>query len=165
MISAAPIAALARIHIFAGLREDVLAHLAAHCRERHVEAGDVIVEENVMGREMFLIGEGRVRIVGQHGRSGATVLAELGEGDFFGEMSLIECTRRSASAVAAEPGVLYALSNADIHGLFKKWPDQFSILILNISRDLCRRLRKMNELVAAGRAERSWDFSPEVCLD
>lgn len=102
-----------------------------------------------MGREMFLIAEGGVRIVTRCGQPTETVLAELSAGDFFGEMSLIECSRRSASAIATEPCVLYTLSNTDIHGLFKRWPDQFSILILNISRDLCRRLRTMNELVAA----------------
>jgi hypothetical protein len=45
--------------------------------------------------------------------------------------------------------VLFALSNSEIHALFKRWPDQFSILILNIARDLCRRLRAMNRVVAA----------------
>ena len=76
----------------------------------------MIVEENVMGREIFLIAEGVVRIVSRSNQPGETVLAELGAGEFFGEMSVIECTRRSASAIAIEPGVLYALSNADIHG-------------------------------------------------
>jgi hypothetical protein len=52
--------------------------------------------------------------------------------------------------VALTPGTLYALSNSDIHRLFKEWPDQFAILILNISRDLCRRLRAMNRLLAPG---------------
>jgi CRP-like cAMP-binding protein len=151
MIAAAsPRDALAGIHIFAGLRDEVLDTLAERCQARSVAAGDVIVEENVMGREMFLIGEGRIRIVGHRGSPGEMVLAELGGGEFFGEMSVIECTRRSASAVALTPGTLYALSNSDIHRLFKEWPDQFAILILNISRDLCRRLRAMNRLLAPG---------------
>ena len=148
--TATPRAALAGIHIFAGLRDEVLDTLAERCAERPVEPGEVIVEEDVMGREMYLIAEGRIRIVGQRGLPGETVLAELGGGDFFGEMSVIECTRRSASAIAVAPSVLYALSNSDIHGLFKRWPDQFSILILNISRDLCRRLRAMNRLFTPG---------------
>jgi CRP-like cAMP-binding protein len=109
-----------------------------------------VVEENVLGREMFLIGEGRIRIINQRGLPGEKVLAELGGGEFFGEMSVIECTRRSASAVALTAGTLYALSNSDIHRLFKQWPDQFAILILNISRDLCRRLRAMNRLFTPG---------------
>jgi CRP-like cAMP-binding protein len=155
-----PVAALAGIHIFAGLRKEVLETLAQCCIERHVEAGETIVEENSMGREIYLIAEGGVRIVSQCGLPGETALAELGRGGFFGEMSVIECARRSASAIAVEPSVLYALSNADIHGLFKRWPDQFSILILNISRDLCRRLRAMNKLFAAGQGLSLAGYSP-----
>jgi CRP-like cAMP-binding protein len=149
MISETARAALAQIHIFAGLRDEVLDHLAERCAERHIDTGEVVIEEDVTGREMYLIGEGAVRIVSGAQQPGETVLAELEAGDFFGEMSVIECTRRSATAVATEPSVLFALSNSDIHALFKRWPDQFSILILNISRDLCRRLRAMNRLVAS----------------
>lgn len=150
MATTSPQDALAGIHIFAGLRDEVLETLARRCVELRVEQGDMIVEENVMGREMFLIAQGSVRIISHCGLPGETVLAELSAGDFFGEMSVIECTRRSASCIAAEPSVLYSLSNTEIHALFKRWPDQFSILILNISRDLCRRLRAMNLLFAPG---------------
>jgi CRP-like cAMP-binding protein len=162
MISETARAALAHIHIFAGLRDEVLDHLADRCAERRVEAGDVVVEEDVMGREMFLIAEGGVRIVSRSNTPGETVLAELDAGDFFGEMSLIECTRRSASAIASEPTILFALSNAEIHGVFKRWPDQFSILILNISRDLCRRLRTMNKLFAAHQSAGIASFGPAI---
>lgn len=154
--------ALAGIHIFAGLRDEVLESLAQRCTEIRAEQGDMIVEENVMGREMYLIAEGSVRIVSQLGLPSETVLAELGAGDFFGEMSVIECSRRSASGIATEPSVLYALSNTEIHALFKRWPDQFSILILNISRDLCRRLRAMNKLFAAGHGAHLLGCGPSV---
>jgi len=163
MISETARAALAHIHIFAGLRDEVLDHLADRCVERRIDAGGIVLEEDDPGREMFLIAEGTVRIVAHWRRPGETVLAELESGDFFGEMSLIECTRRSASAIATEPSVLFALSNSDIHGLFKRWPDQFSILILNISRDLCRRLRTMNKLVAAGRSAGFAGCGPTIC--
>lgn len=162
MNSASARDALSQIHIFAGLRDDVLDSLAGRCAARLIRPGDVIVEENVMGREMYLIAEGAVRIVSHSNQPGETVLAELGAGEFFGEMSVIECTRRSASAIAIEHGVLYTLSNTDIHGLFKKWPDQFSILILNISRDLCRRLRAMNRLFASNQSLGLAGFGPGI---
>ncbi|MEA3210053.1 MAG: hypothetical protein QOE70_3110 [Chthoniobacter sp.] len=145
-----PKAALEQIHIFAGLREEVIEGLAGHCRPLVANAGDLIVEENLVGREMYLIYRGRVRIVGQLGTESETLFAELGPGDFFGEMCLIECARRSASAVALEQSLLYSLGNADMHWLFKRWPEQFSILMLNIARDLCRRLRAMNNFVTNG---------------
>ena len=135
---------LEAVHIFAGLSEEVISDLSASCVEVRADAGELVVVEDVMGRELFLIGEGRVRIVSGYSTSDAIELAELGAGEFFGEMSLIECRRRAASAVALDATRLFSLSNGDIHRLFKRHPDQFAILILNISRDLSRRLRSMN---------------------
>ena len=160
MQTASPISVLRHIHIFTGLNDEVLGCLAQQCRESRCEPGETIVEQNAMGREMYLIGSGRVRIVSDRFSAKETVLAELGPGDFFGEMSMIECRRRSATAVAVEPSVLYALSNTDIYRLFKEWPEQFSILILNVARDLCRRLRTMNELFVEMRPTRQrWRFA------
>jgi CRP-like cAMP-binding protein len=130
------------------LGDDVLGELAGLCKKVRVEEGDVIVDENEIGKELFLIKEGRVRIVGQRGSKNETVFSELGAGEFFGEMCVIESVPRSASVLAAESTLLYSLAAADIKRLGEKRPDQFSILLLNIGRDLCRRLRVMNKLFA-----------------
>ncbi len=142
---------LRKMHIFAGLNEAALSALSAACRESEAAPGQIVVSEGTPGSEMFLIGSGRVEVVKRAGASGETVLASLGPGDFFGEMSLIECMIRSASIRCVEPSTLYALRSADLIRLFQRWPDQYAILIVNIARDLCRRLRSMDE-VFAGRA-------------
>jgi CRP-like cAMP-binding protein len=97
---------------------------------------------------MYLIRQGEINIVSHRATPHETLLARLKPGGFFGEMCLIECRGRSAAAIAATPAVLHALAYADIHRLFKWRPDEFSILILNIARDLCRRLRTMNDRCA-----------------
>ena len=67
-----------------------------------------------------------------------------------GEMCIIEPVVRSASVRALdEPTVLFALHSSDLHRLYKINPEQFSILILNIARDICRRLRQVDELYTA----------------
>jgi len=68
----------------------------------------------------------------------------------FGEMCIIESVARSASIRALdEPTVLFALHSSDLHRLYKINPEQFSILILNIARDICRRLIQVDELYSA----------------
>jgi CRP-like cAMP-binding protein len=140
---------LRKIHIFAGLTDEVIDELAALCQPVHAAPGHAIIDEKVMGREMYVIAAGRVRIVRGAGSPEQVVLAELSAGDFFGEMCVIECVPRSASVHAEDESLLYSLSSSDIHRLFKRWPDQCAILLLNIARDLCRRLRMMDEKFAA----------------
>ena len=115
-------AAIAHIHIFAGLRDEVLDHLAQQCEERHLVAGEVAVEEDVLGREMFLIAEGTVRIVTRSGQPTETVLAELGAGDFFGEMALITGQPRSADVTALDYGSFLTLSVRDFREFLRRFP-------------------------------------------
>ncbi len=66
----------------------------------HFKEGDIIFEENEEDcEEMYIIDSGRVNIVKKIGDTDIT-LATLDEGDFFGEMSLITGSKRSASAIA-----------------------------------------------------------------
>jgi len=139
-----------KVRIFAGLSGGALAALEDACRRQTAKKGALIVKEGTPGRHWFLIGQGRVEVI-KVGRSGETRLVELGAGDFFGEMSIIECRKRSASIRALEPIILYRLERGDLLRVFQKWPGQYAILIYNIARDLCRRLREMDE-VFAGRA-------------
>jgi CRP/FNR family transcriptional regulator, cyclic AMP receptor protein len=78
-----------------------------------------------------------------------TVLAVLGPQDFLGEMSIIECVARSASVRAVEDTSLFALRGTDLYRLFQHHPDQYAIVILNIARDLSRRLRAIDEKFSA----------------
>jgi len=78
-----------------------------------------------------------------------TILAALRPKDFLGEMSIIECVARSASVRAVEDTSLFALKGTDLYRLFKRYPDQYAIVILNIARDLSRRLRAIDEKFSA----------------
>ncbi len=137
------------IHIFAGLNEKAISALTAAAQETKVQKGELVVREGSPGREMFLIGQGRVEVVKAAGSPQEVVLARLEAGDFFGEMSIIESRTRSASIRALEPALFYSLRCDDLLRLFNQWPDQYGILIFNIARHLCRRLRSMDEVFAA----------------
>jgi len=140
------ISLLQKVPIFAGLSEEVVTAFAEAGRQERVEAGAVIVEQGAPGREMFIVVEGEVEVLKQRQASRELTLATLAVGEFFGEMCIIQCMPRSATVKAVKPCLLFALTNGDILRLFRKCPDQFSILILNIARDLCRRLQRLDEL-------------------
>jgi CRP-like cAMP-binding protein len=98
---------------------------------------------------MFIVYSGRVEFVKHLAQPHETVLAVFGPKNFVGEMSMIECVARSASVRAVDDTFLFALKGTDLYHLFKRHPDQYAIVILNIARDLSRRLRAIDEMFAA----------------
>ena len=109
----------------------------------------MLINQGDEGNTFFILKSGKVEIVLQQKPHKEAILASLDPMSCFGEMALIECMRRSASVRALEDGQAYVLSNADLYHLFKKSPDQYAIIILNIARDLCRRIRELNQIFIA----------------
>jgi len=140
---------LQAIPIFAGLTAAALSEIASAVEEVVFRRGDIIVNEGEPGNRMFIIGSGSVEIVKNLAQSKETVLAVLRPRDFLGEMSIIECVSRSASVRAVEDTSLLALKAIDLYRLFQRHPDQYAIVILNIARDISRRLRALDEKYAA----------------
>lgn len=136
---------LQHIPVFAGLDAPALQELAEDVHEVSFSAGALIVREGVPGSEMFIIHTGRVEIIKHYGESRESTLAVMQARDFFGEMAIIECVARSASVRALKSTLLLGLKSSHLHQLFKHRPDQYAIVILNIARDLSRRLRALDE--------------------
>lgn len=140
---------LQTIPIFAGLNVNAVSEIAHAVEEAEFRAGEIIVREDEPGNRMFIIHSGRVEVVKHLGQPRETVLATFGAKDFLGEMSIIECVARAASLRTVEDTFLFALKGTDLYHLFKRQPDQYAIVILNIARDLSRRLRAIDELFTA----------------
>ena len=68
-------------------------------KKRRYKSGEVIIDEQEEGREMYIIHSGRVKIV-MSAEDNEIILATLDSGDFFGEMSLITGNKRFATAIA-----------------------------------------------------------------
>jgi CRP/FNR family cyclic AMP-dependent transcriptional regulator len=140
---------LETIPIFAGLNADAVSEIAQCVEEAEFRAGEIIVREDEPGNRMFIIHSGRVEVVKHLGQPRETVLATFGSRDFLGEMSIIECVARAASLRTIDDSFLFALRGTDLYHLFRHHPDQYAIVILNIARDLSRRLRAIDELFTA----------------
>ncbi len=110
---------------------------------RRYDAGEIIFEMGTPGLGMYVIVEGRVKIVSQEeGRE--VVLTELKEGDFFGEMSLIDEVERSAGAVAVAPTKLVGLFRPQLRELMNHRPRLGNIIFERLARIVVQRLRQSN---------------------
>ncbi len=129
-----------RVPILGALRHEALAFLLRHTSTLRVAAGDVIFLEGSVGECLYIIEEGRVEI-SQVQDGGSRVLAVFGPGDCFGEMALIDCQPRSATATALEPARLCTVTGNTLFELYRFDVEQFAVMQMNISREVIRRLR------------------------
>jgi CRP-like cAMP-binding protein len=137
------------VPIFAGLDEAALNLLWERATESEAPANTVIVREGENGNRFYLVGRGTVRVCKNLGQPNEIELAKLGPGDFFGEMCILETLPRCASVQAVVDTTLYSLTSLTFFHLYEQMPRQYSILVLNIARDLSRRLRHVDEIFAA----------------
>jgi CRP-like cAMP-binding protein len=135
-----------KIPIFAGLNTVAIDLLLDEAEEVSVPAGSVIVSEGEAGHQMYVIAAGMVRVCKRFDRADEVELARLRAGNFFGEMCILETLPRAATVQAVPATRLYTLSSQTFYHLFKTMPDQYSLLLLNIARDLSRRLRHLDDL-------------------
>ena len=127
---------------FGGLSDASLALLISMMIERGFDAGAIVVAEGEQGRSMYVVHSGEL-VVSKLGESGRAVrLARLGPGDFFGEMTLIEMQNRSASVITESPTVLYELTARNLYAFYKADIHAYTMVLQNINRELCRRLRR-----------------------
>jgi CRP/FNR family transcriptional regulator, cyclic AMP receptor protein len=142
-------ASLQGIPIFAGLSEEALDLLLAKALDITAAAGEAVVTEGQVGNRFYVITEGTVRVCKDDGHGAKVELARLGPKEFFGEMCMLETLPRSASVQAVGAARLLSLSSFDFLRLYNQMPDQYGILVLNLARDLSRRLRHLDEVFAA----------------
>lgn len=108
---------LKAISLFSGLSDDELALVAQFVSEVSVSEGKHLVDEGDYAYEFFMIEDG----VAEVSRGGEHV-ADLGPGDFFGEIGLLEKQQRNASVVAKTRMRLITLSHWDVSRLQKRVP-------------------------------------------
>jgi CRP/FNR family transcriptional regulator, cyclic AMP receptor protein len=140
---------LENVPIFAGLDGQSLQLLLEHTVEQNHTGGEVIVKEGEKSSSMFVIASGMVRVCKNFGLPGEIELATLGPKEFFGEMCIVDTLPRCATIQAREPSTVFSISSMAFYRLYKTMPAQHSILVLNIARDLSRRLRNLDALFAA----------------
>lgn len=129
---------LAAVPMFAACSPDELALLARLADEVHVPAGDRVIGTGELGREFFVIENGRARVVRQ-GRQ----VAELGTGDYFGELALLGEPMRNADVAAITDCDLVVLTSAQFSGLLEDVPSLARTLLRGMARRLAEADRRL----------------------
>lgn len=130
---------------FGGLSDPSLDLLISMLVERRFDAGATVVMEGEPGRSLFIVKSGRLAVSKRATTGSAIPISVLQPGDFFGEMTLIEMQNRSATVVTETPTVLYELTAQKLYACYKADTHAYVIVLQNVNRELCRRLRRADE--------------------
>lgn len=122
--------------LFAGVDAAGLVALSERMVEVDYPKGGVIARQGDVGTGFFVVASGSVEVV----RDGA-VIARLGPGEFFGELSVLDGLPRTAQVVAAEPTTCLALASWEFEGVVRDNPS----VALSVMRGLASRLRGLTE--------------------
>ena len=136
---------LRKVPLFATMREGDILAFAELVRERSFPKGSVIVFEDDPGDALYLVARGQVKVVliGEDGRE--VILSVLGEGNFFGEMSLIDEKPRSATVIAMVDSIVLVLRREDFQSRLRTSPE----IAIALLRELSRRLRRADEKIGS----------------
>jgi CRP-like cAMP-binding protein len=141
-------AELRNIGLFGALSDEILDYLAGMLTVVTPETGDVIFNEGDEGNALYALLSGEIEVLKQSRTGVDARVAVLGPGDWFGEMSIVDIQPRSATVRSLAPARLARLSSADLDALYRHDVRSYAIIVLNIARELSRRLRVADGILA-----------------
>ena len=144
-----PIATLRDVGLFGGLDDETLGVLASTLPVEFFEPGQRIVTEGDPAREMFVILDGELEVL-KRAPSGAEIrVAMLGPSSWFGEMSILDVQARSASVRTLAPCRVLRITSEHVDRcLYRRDLKAYSLFVMNIARELSRRLRVTDSILA-----------------
>ncbi|MCS6797165.1 MAG: cyclic nucleotide-binding domain-containing protein [Myxococcota bacterium] len=137
------------IGLFGGLSDETLAVLARELPTEAAEVGAYVVREGSLARDMYVVIGGELEVLKGTRAGGEVRVALLGPGDWFGEMAVVDVQPRSASVRAVAPTLLVRMSADDVDRLlYRRDLKDYALFVMNIARELSRRLRVADGIVA-----------------
>lgn len=129
---------LKMVSIFSELSDETLHRIEQQLSEKRYKKNNLIIFEDDRGLSLFIIKSGRVKISRISEEGGEVILAILGEGDFFGEISVIDGLSRSATVTSLDDVELLVMKREDFLNILKTYPS-VSVALL---KELTTRIRK-----------------------
>lgn len=135
---------LRQMPIFGGLKTETLEFLLDLSQEVLVPEGDYFFQEHDKGNNVYVLESGLAQV--HRLRDGKpVVLRRLREGDCFGEMALIDFLPRSASVLAETNCQAIEIPAKSLIQLYKKDVEQYAMIMMNLGREVSRRLRSAGD--------------------
>lgn len=137
---------LEHVTIFSGFTHEDLTDICSKCSLVEARNGEIIFEEGTPATEILILLKGRVAVV-LNMKNEPIELMQCKPGSCIGEASVIGIQMHSAAAVVLEDATLMVLRRQVLMDLFEDDKGLFSLLILNIARELARRLHHTDEVL------------------
>ena len=131
---------LKKLFLFQLFADTDIAQVLTYFTRREYMAGSMVFGEHDHGESMYVILAGAVKIA----RAAGETIAELHEGDFFGEVALFDYALRTASATAMEDGVILEITRNEFNKLFSTSPALAARFLYQMMTEMSRRLRRKN---------------------
>jgi CRP/FNR family transcriptional regulator, cyclic AMP receptor protein len=136
-------ASLANIDAFRALPESSREKIAALCRGRSIQAKRLIIEKNEQANSVYFVLSGKVTITLFPDAGGEVNFRELGPGQMFGELGVLDGEGRSAEAISSETCAIISLSAANFFAVLAQYPEFSSY----VTRRLAKLVRLLSERV------------------
>ena len=137
---------LLKYSLFGGITEDQLEKIIPLLVQESYKPGEIIFVEGNPNHKILFILDGRVSII-----KGGKVIYDLAEGHTFGEMEVLDVMPCAATIKAVNDVTVISISNISLRKIYKTDIKSFSLILMNLARDLSRRLRVANEIMVEGK--------------
>ena len=137
---------LQQLALFGGINETTLRIILKKSTCVTINSGEVFFNENDSPNGMYVLEKGHVEIY-KNWEGEEYKLSELKAGDCFGEMALVDCGIRSASVRATVDSQAIQIPGCTLTEIARHDIEQFALIQMNMGREICRRLRKADELI------------------
>jgi len=135
---------LQKYSLFGGLLEEQIESIIPLMEKDSFGPDEIIIAEGKPNDKIYFLIEGQVAV-----SKGDTALSRFGEGEAFGEMEVLDVMPAIASIKSLSKVTVMSISNKALREIYKIDVKIFSLIIMNLARDLSRRLRRMDEKLAS----------------
>ena len=143
---------LERYSLFNGLDKEQIDSTLPLMTEEVYGAGEDIITVGSQNCKIYFILEGRVAVI-----RGGIILEEMDEGAFFGEMEVLDVLPSAATVKALASTKVMVLSIDALGEIYENDLKTYSFILMNLARDLSRRLRRMNVFVTKESPLMDWN--------
>ena len=144
---------LQEMPIFGGVEGRTLEYILDNANILNVDEGQYFFKEDELSNSMYVLEQGKVEVI-RNWKDKQYSLNSLKPGDCFGEMALMGFKPRSASIIAMQDSSAIEIATDLLTGLYDAFPQQFTIIQMNMGREVCRRLCEADKRLFIGDIEK-----------
>ena len=136
---------LSKIPLFSGFSDETLAEFSQLLLKKEFSRNQLLISQGDLSRSLFFIVSGRVKVFSNDDEGKQTIFAFLNEGDYCGELSLLDAEPRSASVIALGKVVTLQLTYEQFDAFLQKHPN----ICYPLFKALTARIREVDETICS----------------